>query len=120
MDALIALTLLAAASGEPALAGGPEVRERREQTVHIVERRETRHGQGGVRIHYDPDAHGAVRAGDPVRLGPDFFAAPMAGGVERPVRVQVYGRRGAIVIRPHAPGPVSAGEAAAARGLPRG
>jgi len=137
MDVLIALTLLAASPGEPALLGGPEaarvrVEQRSEDSrSYRAEHRRTvsRHGavQGlpasdrrSAGRHADrPADRLAVRAGDPVNLGADFFFAPQAGGVERPAPVIVYGRRGVIVIGPHAPGPASAGQAAAARGLLR-
>lgn len=134
MDVLIALTLLAAIAGEPALAGGPEAaRVRVEQRSEYrrdyrAEYRRTvsRHGavQGAPASDRRPAGRhadrAAVRAGDPVNLAADFFFAPQAGGVERPAPVIVYGRHGVIVIGTHAPGPVSAGQAAAARGLPRG
>jgi hypothetical protein len=151
MDAVIALALLAAASGEPALAGGPDAP--RVRVEHRVEygrayRREYSHAYrrahqagpgwtvsraGGGLVHPVPGHHGparshshadrgeagAVRAGDPVTLGAAFFFAPQAGGVERPAPVLVYGQRGVLVISPGS-APVSAGQAAAARGLPRG
>lgn len=112
MDALAALFLIAAL-GEPALAGGPDAYQRVPPS-HVVERVETAHHHGASRVSIGEEA---VRAGDPVRLSPVFFSGPNAGGVERPVRVQVYRRNGVIVIGSH--GRLSAGQAAAARGLPR-
>ena len=93
--------------------------------------RPERHGDPRARARADAHAvdsparsgaaERAMRAGEPVRLDAAFFVAPLAGGVERPAPVRLYGRRGVIVLAP-GPGraPVSAGEAAAARGLPRG
>ncbi|MCR9129243.1 MAG: hypothetical protein NXI12_06950 [Alphaproteobacteria bacterium] len=132
MNALIALTLLAASPGEPVLLGGPEAaRVRVEQGSEYsrsyqaaYRRTVSRRGavQGAPASDRRPQLHHAgraeVRAGDPVSLGADFFFAPQAGGVERPAPVLVYGRRGVLVIGP-AHAPVSAGQAAAARGLPR-
>ena len=130
MDALIALALFAAGGAEPALAGGPHAQS--EPLHHRAEDRREPGGppaRGAARQPHagHPSAmagrveHEAVRAGEPVRLNPVFFAAPLAGGVERPAPVHLYGRRGVIIIAP-GPGhaPVSAGQAAAARGLPRG
>jgi hypothetical protein len=139
MDAVIALALLAAASGEPALAGGPDaprVRQEYQAGYSREERVEHRRwasadGAGVARPAYGqlpaargqvqraPARHGAARAGDPLNLRADFFFAPQAGGVECPASVVVHARRGVIVIGP-AQAPVSAGQAAAARGLPRG
>ncbi len=124
MDVLIALSLLAASPGEPALVGGPEaarvrVEQRSEYSrSYQAEYRRTVSRHGAVQGAPASDRRPAVRAGDPVNLGADFFFAPQAGGVERPAPVIVYGRPGVLVIgRAHAP--VSAGQAAAARGLPR-
>lgn len=61
-------------------------------------------------------AHAPAGAARPVRLGPDFFYGPLSGGVERPP-VQVHAVRQGYVIHGGRPGPVSAGQAAAARGL---
>ncbi len=155
MDVLIALALLAAGPGEPALAGGPshpcahverpidDLTETRSEprpgrSAHPCDSnrasaadRAQRHGDARARARSDahavdsPARHGAaeraIRAGDPVRLDAAFFAAQLSGGVERPAPARLYGRRGVIVLTP-GPGraPVSAGEAAAARGLPQG
>jgi hypothetical protein len=116
METLIALSLLLA-SGDPALAGGPLADDPRERIEHLDDRRTVPPVYGrGERARTDD----AVRAGDPVRLNASFFATPLAGGVERPASLRIYSGRGVIVIAPGATAPVSAGQAAAALGLPRG
>lgn len=69
--------------------------------------------------HAPVTAYRSVPAPRPVQLSPDFFYGSLSGGVERPP-VQFYPVRHGYVIH-HAPsGPVSAGQAAAARGLGQG
>lgn len=121
MDVLIALFLFAASGGDPVLAGGPNA-----PVVQAGDRLAANgavmHQRSGHRRHQAGEfpGHGAGRAGDPVRLGPGFFATPHAGGVERPAAMRVYGRRGVIIIAPDRSTHPSASQAAAARGLPRG
>lgn len=67
-----------------------------------------------------PPAHPTARGtGRTVTLEPSFFATSLTGGVEAPAQYyRVYGR-GVVIIR-GSYAPHSAGQAAAARGLPRG
>lgn len=131
MNGLIALIMASALSGEPALAGGPDASPvRGEAGAERAHGAATLHHRfahiqtpaGGDRVHRG--ARTPVRAGDPVQLSGGFFATSLSGGVEQPAPRIVYVRRGGIgVVRqsPASPSsaPVSAGRAAAARGLPR-
>ncbi|MBI1264253.1 MAG: hypothetical protein GC187_05925 [Alphaproteobacteria bacterium] len=128
---ILALALYA----DPALAGGPDAPpfagdkppheaptlSRREAQPHQARtyRAETYRAQT-YRAQTDRAeaapyaAHAPAGAARPVRLAPDFFYGPLSGGVERPP-VQVHAVRQGYVIQAARPGPVSAGEAAAAR-----
>lgn len=104
MDLFIALALLVTPPHDPALSGGPERHE--------------------ASIADDASApQRPLQAGDRVELAPDFFAGRLAGGVERPLQRQGYGRlhhrAGLVIIQTDSAAPRSAGQAAAARGLPQ-
>jgi|GEM_PF-5925075 len=66
--------------------------------------------------HAPVTAYRSAHAPRPVQLSPDFFHGPLTGGVERPP-VHVYPAPHGYVIHGGRSGPVSAGQAAAARGL---
>jgi len=126
MSLLIALISAAALNADPALAGGPDVygeaeawQPPRSPYDHVAhDARRAPHARHGAAYghHHAPQPDYAPRT---VQLSPDFFYGPLTGGVERPP-VLFYPVRQAHVIH-HAPsGPVSAGQAAAARGLGQG
>ena len=122
---------LALLGAEPALAGGPHghVAEARSETVAFSQTCTQLYGLQSCRreahqsahVHTDVEAHG-TQAAQTVVLSDGFFAAGLTGGVERPGPVyygyRTYGR--GVVILGIGHGPQSAGQAAAARGLPRG
>lgn len=69
--------------------------------------------------HAPVTAYRSAPAPVPVQLSPGFFHGSLTGGVERPP-VLFYPVRQAYVIHHMPSGPVSAGQAAAARGLGQG
>lgn len=69
--------------------------------------------------HAPGTAYRSAPAPRTVQLSPGFFYGSLSGGVERPP-VKVYQVRQGYVIQAAPSGPVSAGQAAAARGLGRG
>lgn len=134
------MILAMALYADPALAGGPDAPHlahakpphaapyipRREAQSYQAEtyRAETYRAETYRAQTYRAEAapyaaHAPAGAARPVRLAPDFLYGPLSGGVERPP-VQVHAVRRGYVIQAARPGPVSAGEAAAARGLGRG
>jgi hypothetical protein len=130
MSLLIALMSAAALNADPALAGGPlaygeaEAWQPPRSPYDYVapDARRAPHARHGAAYapayghHHDPLPAYAPRT---VQLSPDFFYGPLSGGVERPP-VLFYPVRQGYVIH-HAPsGPVSAGQAAVARGLGQG
>lgn len=126
MSLLTALISAAALNAAPALAGAAHghgeaeahwpARPSHDAAVHGA-RHAPHAGQGPAhRHHYAPLPAPSPRA---VQLSPGFFYGPLTGGVERPP-VRFYPVRQGYVIH-HAPsGPLSAGQAAAARGLGQG
>lgn len=120
---ILALALYA----DPALAGGPDAPpfagDKPPHEAPTLSRRGAQPHQARTyraetyRAEAAPyAAHAPAGAARPVRLAPDFFHGPLSGGVERPP-VQVHAVRQGYVIHGARPGPVSAGQAAAARGL---
>jgi hypothetical protein len=81
---------------------------------------EVRHEASTPRIEpRDPGYATGRGTGRTVSLQPEFFAGGLTGGVEAPVHsYRVYGH-GVVIVR-GSYAPPSAGQAAAARGLPRG
>lgn len=131
MSLLIALMSAAALNADPALAGGPGVygeaaayQPARSPYDAPYEARQPYapfdHAYHAPHAGHAPAPHyGRTPAPRTVQLSPDFFHGPLTGGVERPP-VLFYPVRQGYVIH-HAPsGPVSAGQAAAARGLGQG
>ncbi|MGY6628883.1 MAG: hypothetical protein ACXIVL_10210 [Oceanicaulis sp.] len=126
MSLLIALISAAALNAAPALAGAAHGHGEAESWQpprspydHVApDARPAPHaGHASAHRHH----HAPLPAPSPraVRLSPDFFYGPLTGGVERPP-VRLYTVRQGYVIH-HAPsGPVSAGQAASARGLGQG
>ncbi|KAA5802274.1 hypothetical protein F1654_10615 [Alkalicaulis satelles] len=120
-----ALSLDPGLSGAPVPAGaGPAPYNHEPRSVaravsgadtRTVTRTETPWGIQG-RPDHAAASHAASRA---VQLSPGFFQSPLTGGVERPP-VQVYWVRHGYVIHGARHAPVSAGQAAAARGLGQG
>jgi hypothetical protein len=81
---------------------------------------EVRHEASSPRMDRRAEAYATGRGtGRTVTLEPGFFAGGLTGGVEAPVHsYRVYGRGVVVIGGSYAP--PSAGQAAAARGLPRG
>ncbi len=81
---------------------------------------EVRHEASAPRAARHSAAYATGRGtGRTVTLEPGFFASGLTGGVEAPVHsYRVYGRGVVVIGGSYAP--PSAGQAAAARGLPRG
>jgi hypothetical protein len=145
MSLLIALISAAALNADPALAGGPDAyygeaaayqparspydapyQGRQPYRLYDV------HHQARQPYIVHDDAYDAAYAGHApaseyghtpaprtVQLSPGFFHGSLTGGVERPPVLFFPVRHGYVIH--HAPsGPVSAGQAAAARGLGQG
>lgn len=124
MSLLTALLSAAALNAAPALAGGPDAHPQagaqgryHVQTIEHRFEQDTRH-QRRYRAAARAGSDGAPSPRT-VQLSPDFFYGPLTGGVERPP-VLLYPVRHGYVIHGAPSGPVSAGQAAAARGLGQG
>ena len=133
---LVTTLTLALGSADPALAGAapppaPEntvvIDAETARSVH-TERRVYTHGatrvwvEPGARVqaHRETALPGHARGnGQTVQLGADLIKGGLTGGVEASTyRSYHYGRGVVVITGAHAPR--SAGQAAAARGLPRG
>ena len=123
---LLSVALLGA---EPALAGGPNARSVEVEVERTVIMRSCTdlYGIQSCRRAHDRDVENTAMSGfdnaqglQTVTLSDGFFQAGLTGGVERPVATYYgyNGRRVVIIGSGHTP--QSAGQAAAARGLPRG
>lgn len=123
---LLSVALLGA---EPALAGGPNARSVEVEVERTVIMRSCTdlYGIRSCRRAHDRDVENTAMSGfdnaqglQTVTLSDGFFQARLSGGVERPIAIPYgyNGRRVVIIGSGHTP--QSAGQAAAARGLPRG